>query len=73
VFGYEKMLATQVARVGEAFKAVGSGCLPAGEYVYVARTASGEVVAYGKLTVVRPTPIRIMAGVDHYSFKQFGC
>ena len=59
--------------MGEAFKAVGSSNLPARVYVYVARTASGEVVAYGKLTIVRPTPIWIMAGVDQYSFKQFGC
>ena len=74
VFGGETTLSTQVAPAWEAFKVVGSSYIPAGEYVYVARTNAGNVVAYGKVTIDKQASIWFWAGVDNYSFtKRYSC
>ena len=72
VFGSEKTLSAQASQPMEAFKAVGTNDLPQGEYVYVARTTSGAVVAYGKLKIVKQVSIWLRPGVDQYIVNLFG-
>ncbi len=71
--GAEKTLSTKVAPAYKPFEIVGGGDLPAGDYVYAARTAGGDLVAYGKLAVTKSGPVWIFAGVDQCLRKLFTC